>query len=58
MITRVRLLRQQRYLRELLLLQILRNGRLKVFGVTFVQAVNLAALLDPHVPIDQDKFAE
>lgn len=53
-----RLLRQPRYLRELLLLQILCDSRLKVFGVTFVQAVNLAALLDPHVPIHQDKFAE
>lgn len=55
---KVGLLRQQRYLRELLLLQILRNGGLKVSGVTFVQAVNLAALLDPHVSIDQDKLAD
>lgn len=29
-----------------------------MFGVTFVQAVNLAALLDPHVPIDQDELAD
>lgn len=55
---KVGLLRQRRYLRELLLLQILRNGGLKVSGVPFVQAVNLAALLDPHVPIDQDKLAD
>lgn len=55
---KVRLLKQQRYLRELLLLQILCNSRLKVFGVTFVQAVDLAALLDPYIPIDQDKFAD
>lgn len=50
--------RRRRYLRELLLLQILRDGGLEVFGVALVQAVNLAALLDPHVAVHQDELAE
>lgn len=46
------------YLRKLLLLQILRDGRLKVFGVAFVQAVDLAPLFDLHVLVHQDEFAD
>lgn len=48
----------QRYLRELLLLQVLCDSGVKVHCVTFVQAVNLASLLDLHVPINQDEFAD
>lgn len=42
-----------RYLRELLALQVLCDSRLKVLRVAFIQAVNLASFLDPHVPLDQ-----
>lgn len=48
----------QRYLRELLLLQVLRHRRTEVFGVTFVQAVDLSSLLDLHVPVHQDELSE
>lgn len=46
------------YLRELLLLQILCDSRFKVLCITFIQAVNLASLLDLYIPIYQDKFAD
>lgn len=46
------------YLRELLLLQVLCDGRVKVHGVAFVQAVNLASFLDLHVTVDQDEFTK
>lgn len=46
------------YLRELLLLQVLCDRGLKVFGVALVQAVNLASFLDLYVPIDQDKLSD
>lgn len=48
----------QGYLRELLLLQILCDSRFKVLCVTFIQTVNLASLLDLHIPIHQDEFAD
>lgn len=51
-------LRNKCYLRELLLLQILRHRRVKVHGIPFVQAVNLSSLLDLHVPINQDEFTD
>lgn len=46
------------YLWELLLLQILRHRRLKVHGVALVQAENIPSLLDLHVVVDQDEFAD
>lgn len=46
------------HLWELLLLQILRHGRLKVHGVALVQAVDLPSLVDLHVTVDQDEFAD
>lgn len=46
------------YLWELLLPQILRHCRLKVHGVALVQAENVPSLLDPHVVVDQDEFAD
>lgn len=49
---------RQCYLRELLLLQVLRHGRVEVFGVTFVQAVDLPSFLDLHVSVHQDELAE
>lgn len=42
-----------RYLRELLLLQVLCDSRVKVLCITFIQAVNLPSFLDLHIPLDQ-----
>lgn len=49
---------QRRYLRELLLLQILGDVRVEVLGVAFVQTEDLASLLDPHISVDQDELTD
>lgn len=42
-----------RYLRELLVLQVLCDSRVKVLCITFIQAVNLPSFLHLHIPLDQ-----
>jgi len=49
---------KRRYLRELLLLQVLGDLGVEVLRVAFVQTVDLSLLLDLHVSIHQDELTD
>ena len=42
----------------LLVLQVLIDGRVEVFGVALVQAVDLSFRLDLHVPLAEDELTD